>query len=55
MNNDGFTCDDDDECAADVTNNCDMNTLCNNLPGSYECICVVDFTDDARDSNAENF
>ena len=34
INNDGFTCDDDDECAADDTNNSGMNALCKNLPGS---------------------
>ena len=52
MNNDGFTCDDDDECAADDTNNCGMNALCNNPPGSYECICEVGFTDDVAVSGS---
>ena len=46
MNHDWFTCDDDDERVADEINNCGSGAVCNNFPGSYECICLVGFTHD---------
>ena len=30
---------DDDECASSKTNNCSGSLVCENLPGSYRCVC----------------
>ena len=34
-----YTTSDDDECASDLTNDCDDNAACIDLPGNYTCQC----------------
>src|SRR5699024_6309235 len=35
----GLNCSDINECQSNNTNNCSINTHCNNTIGSYQCIC----------------
>merc|ERR1712135_272326 len=47
---DGNTCEDINECDA-KTHDCDVNALCTNVPGSYECECQGEYTGDGTKGN----
>jgi hypothetical protein len=42
MNVDDFSCDDIDECSAG-DHDCHESQICNNLPGTFECLCEENF------------
>ena len=39
-------CLDTDECATPMLNNCSMNANCTNIPGAFECDCLVGYSGD---------
>ena len=39
---------DDDECDNAETNDCDLNALCSNTEGSYNCRCMTGYDGDGR-------
>ena len=47
---DGRTCIDDNECSQGAVNGCDSNASCTNTAGSYTCMCMDGWTDEAEDS-----
>ena len=52
LNEDGATCDDNDEC---LTGNCGDNSQCTNLPGSYSCQCNENYFDSSSQFRLKNF
>ena len=47
-------CDTDiNECADDLSNNCDINAACTNIPGSFSCACSPGYTGDGVTCNGK--
>ena len=46
-NNDGWKCNDIDECFTN-NHNCDLNALCSNIDGAFECTCKTGYEGDGQ-------